>query len=453
MPRRAPSTVAHTGEQASAGKHGSSSRQKLSKKGSVQAALELLRSLFRGSALRQLSPLAALAVASTALKHFNAVTQGQIFGAVFLGDSRVFVRLLARNLLLAAGTATIDSTKTFAEGTYALRWRTALTTQIHDAFFSGTVYYRLAQLDRRISNPGDRIAGDVPLFTQELSTVVVEGVLASTDAAFFLWQMRKTGGFLSIWAVLGYVTVAGGMVFGLAPNLSRLHGKTRELEGTFRGLHARLSAWAESIAFASGEDAEARNLGTAFNKLKSQTEAVLWRTAWYRVIFDFFVKYVATTFAVGLIIGPFFGGQRSAADSAVAKAATLTAMRYHTDVIIGAFTGVGALAGAGNQIAQLGGYAGRIMHLLKLAREHAQTEAIEARGEDGGSGTMVVGDQIGFNDLTVTTPTGVVLAQNLTLHVPPGKNLPCFSLVDLMWVQFYSNTPERWLQWQAKTYS
>eukprot|EP01047_Picozoa_sp_COSAG01_P099888 COSAG01_NODE_29826_length_628_cov_4.071834_1_plen_63_part_10 len=63
MPRRAPSTVAHTGEQASAGKHGSSSRQKLSKKGSVQAALGLLRSLFRGSALRQLSPLAALAVA------------------------------------------------------------------------------------------------------------------------------------------------------------------------------------------------------------------------------------------------------------------------------------------------------------------------------------------------------------------------------------------------------
>ena len=30
----------------------------------------------------------------------------------------------------------------------------------------------------------------------------------------------------------------------------------------------------------------------------------------------------------------------------VAKAATLAAMRYHTDVIIGAFGGVGALAGS-----------------------------------------------------------------------------------------------------------
>ena len=115
------------------------------------------------------------------------------------------------------------------------------------------------------------------------------------------------------------------------------------MEGRFRGLHARLGAWSESVAFIGGEQAESALVRQSFKALRGQTEAVLWRTAWYRVIFDFFVKYVATSFAIVLVMGPFFGGTRTAADRAVQKAATLASMRYHTDVVIAAFGGVGAL--------------------------------------------------------------------------------------------------------------
>ena len=52
-----------------------------------------------------------------------------------------------------AGTAVIESTKTFAEAGYALRWRHALTGRLHTGYFSGTVFYRLAQIDRRVENP------------------------------------------------------------------------------------------------------------------------------------------------------------------------------------------------------------------------------------------------------------------------------------------------------------
>ena len=320
-------------------------RDKLTKKKSVQRVVRLSRSLLRGSALRQLAPLVALAVGRTALIHATALTQGELFRTVFLGDRATFVRLLARNLLLCLVAALGESTKLFAEGTVALRWREALTGRAHAAFFGGTVYYRLCQLDRRIENAGEVIAGDVPLFTTELSTMVVETCTATTDAVFFMHQVRKTGGVLSIVAMLGYVAFGGSIVFGLSPNLARMHGRTRELEGRYHSLHARLRQWCEAVAFAAGEAVESSHLAAAFRALSRQTRAVLFRTWWYRVLFDFCVKYVATTFAIGLIIGPFFGGAHGhrAADSLALKAATLGRMRYHTDVIIHAFHGVGTV--------------------------------------------------------------------------------------------------------------
>lgn len=398
--------------------------KRLSKKESVKQVVALARSLLRGSAARQVVPLAALAVAHTALTHFTARTQGELFRTVFLGDAPAFVRLLARNLVLCIGAALFESTKLLAEGALALGWRTALTRRSHRAFFTGTVYYRLGQLDRRIENVGELIAGDVPLFTTELSTMLVETCTSTTDAAFFLHQMRKTGGTQSVLAMLGYVVVGGTVVFGLSPNLARMHARTRQLESRYHALHARLRQWCEAVAFAGGEVVEALHLKRAFEAVTKHTRGVLFRMWWYRVIFDFFVKYVATTFSVYLIMGPFIMGPRGhkSSDSLARKAATLGRMRYHTDVIIHAFGGVGALAGVLNQLGQLGGYAQRITQLLTVTSELADAEVVElamaakARTIDDGRG-------IGFEALTVETPTGAVLVKDLTLRVQPGINL------------------------------
>lgn len=398
--------------------------KRLSKKESVKQVVALGRSLLRGSAARQIVPLAALAVAHTTLTHFTALTQGELFRTVILGDRPAFVRHLARNLVLCIGAALLQSTKTLAEGALALGWRSALTRRSHRAFFTGTVYYRLGQLDRRIENAGELIAGDVPLFTTELSTMLVETCSATTDAAFFLHQMRKTGGTQSVLAIFGYVVVAGTVVFGLSPNLARMHGRTRELESRYHALHARLRQWCEAVAFAAGEVVEATHLKRAFQAVAAHTGSVLFRMWWYRVIFDFFVKYIATTFSVYLILGPFIMGTRGhkSNDSLARKAATFGRARYHTDVIIHAFGGVGSLAGVLNRLGQLGGYAQRITQLLDVTTELADAEAAElattakARTTDDGRG-------IGFEALTVETPTGAVLVKDLTLRVQPGVNL------------------------------
>ena len=78
MGKGPPSTISSAGDQMN-GKQGSLSeadrRTKTTKQKSVKDVLALLRSLFRGSALAQLAPLAGLAVAKTALKHVSARTQ------------------------------------------------------------------------------------------------------------------------------------------------------------------------------------------------------------------------------------------------------------------------------------------------------------------------------------------------------------------------------------------
>lgn len=52
---------------------------------------------------------------------------------------------------------------------------------------------------------------------------------------------------------------------------------------------------------------------------------------------DFFLKYLASTWAVVLIIGPFFGGHLRPEDNVRGRAAMLSDMRYHTSVIISLF--------------------------------------------------------------------------------------------------------------------
>ena len=83
------------------------------------------------------------------------------------------------------------------------------------------------------------------------------------------------------------------------------------------------------------------------------------------------------------------------------------------------------LAGVANQLGQLGGYATRITDLLTVTKELAATEAAElaAAAQDSADAGGNDSQEIGFDGLTVATPTGAVLVRDLTLRVPPGKNL------------------------------
>ena len=88
---------------------------------------------------------------------------------------------------------------------------------------------------------------------------------------------------------------------------------------------------------------------------------------------DFFLKYLATTWAVVLIIGPFFGGHLRPADTIRGRAAMLSNMRYHTSVIIALFSSLGVLGASGKKLMKLGAYADRIADTQQAVRSIAHS--------------------------------------------------------------------------------
>jgi len=71
------------------------------------------------------------------------------------------------------------------------------------------------------------------------------------------------------------------------------------------------------------------------------------------MIQDCFLKYLGATFAVVLIIGPFFGGKMRPDSSTLGRAKMLSNMRYHTSVIISLFLAMGTLASSSRRLSRV----------------------------------------------------------------------------------------------------
>ena len=94
-------------------------------------------------------------------------------------------------------------------------------------------------------------------------------------------------------------------------------------------------------------------------------------------------RYLAATWAVLLIIGPFFTGHLRPDDSMRGRASMLANMRYHTSVIIVLFQSLGALAGASHSASKLGGFAHRIVAMQDISRTIAQGALMQLHGIQG----------------------------------------------------------------------
>uniref|UniRef100_A0A7I4B8A9 ABC transporter domain-containing protein n=1 Tax=Physcomitrium patens TaxID=3218 RepID=A0A7I4B8A9_PHYPA len=154
---------------------------------------------------------------------------------------------------------------------------------------------------------------------------------------------------------------------------------------------------------------------------------VLHTQLWFGIIQDFVLKYLGSTFAVDLIIEPFFSGSLRPDGSTLGRAQMLSLMRYHTSVIISLFQAMGTLTSNTRKLGRLSGYADRICELMSVSKElRIAGGSATIQNKDTGS-CFVEAPYIEFEGVKllsqVVTPTGNILAENLTLKVEPGSNL------------------------------
>lgn len=367
--------------------------------------------------------LAAIVVLRTALSNRLAKVQGFLFRAAFLRRTPVFLRLIAENLILCLLQSAFLSTTKYLTGTLSLHFRKVLTHHIHADYFQNMTYYKISNVDNRITNPEQRIASDIPRFCSELSDLIREDLTAVSDGLLYTWRLCSYASPKYVLWILAYVTGVGFVIGKLSPAFGTLMAKEQQLEGEYRQLHSRLRSHSESVAFYGGQDREASHIKQRFGNLVRHMSLVLHTNWWFGMIQDFFLKYLGATFAVVLIIEPFFSGNLRPDSSTIGRAEMLSNLRYHTSVIISLFQALGTLSVSSRRLNRLSGYADRIREMMIVARELRLAGGNRAIQNKESGSYFTEASHIEFDGVKVVTPTGNTLVEDLNLKVKPGSNL------------------------------
>lgn len=373
--------------------------------------------------VKNLLSLVATVVLRTALSNRLAKVQGFLFRAAFLRRAPLFFRLISENIILCFLLSTIHSTSKYITGTLSLHFRKILTKLIHSHYFENMVYYKISHVDGRITNPEQRIASDVPKFCSELSEIVQDDLTAVTDGLLYTWRLCSYASPKYVFWILAYVLGAGAAIRNFSPSFGKLMSKEQQLEGEYRQLHSRLRTHSESIAFYGGERREESHIQQKFKTLVGHMSRVLHDHWWFGMIQDFLLKYLGATFAVILIIEPFFSGHLRPDSSTLGRAEMLSNLRYHTSVIISLFQSLGTLSISARRLNRLSGYADRIYELMAVSRELSLVDEKSSLQRNGSRNCISEANYIEFSNVKVVTPTGNVLVDDLTLRVEPGSNL------------------------------
>eukprot|EP00051_Salpingoeca_urceolata_P007072 m.93906 g.93906 ORF g.93906 m.93906 type:complete len:1288 (+) comp15107_c1_seq1:555-4418(+) len=400
-------------------RQGEESKEKSASKGPrAKTAWQLLKLVWptlRKTVGPRLLALAALHVLQTAVHDNAARLQGEIFRSVFTKDTNRFVRLFGRNVLYHFVVSVLLSTATYMTKTVQLQLFESLNSKLESLYFNALSFYKLVCVDQSVKSPEQVITDDVPNFCKLTASITTDVLKALCDGTYFTWRLAQA---TSPWWASGcwvYAISAVVVVRSVSPPFGKLQSIRLKLDEAVRMCLANMRSHAQAITAYGGESRELALLNSRFSSLTAHISKVF-RIQWsFGMLEDFVVKYCASTVAMIIILGPFFGQSR--ATTRAANADVLAKMRYVVSVIIHQLTAIAGLALCLRKGMKLAGYAKRIGGLV------SSLEDINKRAADSNEISVKEGSTIAFEDVTVTTPTGHTLLEHLNLKVEPGTNL------------------------------
>ena len=196
----------------------------------------------------------------------------------------------------------------FLQSKVSIAFRTRLTRYIHDLYLNDNLnYYKLLNLDGGIGQGADQfICNDLTLFTDAAASLYSAVGKPLVDLCVFNYQLSRSLGPFALTAILTNYFITATALRRLSPPFGKLKAVEGRREGDFRGLHARLIANAEEVAFYGGADMEKNYLDKGFKDLKVWMEGIYRLKIRYNMLEDFVLKYSWSAFGYLIVSLPVF---------------------------------------------------------------------------------------------------------------------------------------------------
>jgi ATP-binding cassette subfamily D (ALD) protein 2 len=382
-------------------------------------------------------------VIRTFLSIYVAKLDGRIVQTLVNRDARGFFYNMCFWLGVAFPATYINSMIRFLESKLSIAFRTRLVQYSYDLYFQNQTYYRVSNLDSRLSNADQCLTEDINRFCAFLAHIhsqISKPLLDIILIAFQLLALAKEKGIsrrqtllpaLGTWVVV-YLTAR--FLKWIQPPFGRLTAEQAKLEGDLRFVHSRLIANAEEIAFYNGQKVEKSVLQRAYLSLVKHMNYIFWCRIPYNMFEGFFMKYVWGAAGMLLIAIPAFFFETKSKENVTLETISTRTRDYITSrgLLLSAAEAIERIMLAFKEIAELAGYTSRVYEMIEVFKEVGndvyRKQTVKGSGDQNNvdmkqRGIVEEGDHIKFENVPIISPNGDVLVESLSFEIKRGMHL------------------------------
>lgn len=381
--------------------------------GRLKLLLSIVVPSYKSLEFAQLIALAIIVISRTLLSNWLSSLSGDISKNLLELDFRSFVHHLGLSSTLSFASALLAPTLKYLIDKLSLEWRVSLTKYIHKKYLNNLMYYKTANLTTDIPNPDQILTQDVQKFCDGMCGLYANLLKPMADLMLYTYKLVEIAGIAAPACILGYTLFSFVFITMIRPPFSLMTSRYQNLEGNFRYCHIRSATNGESIAFYGGDELEKTVADQSFMELYKHKQRVNKAHMFFGIFNDFFVfnlpgsvSWLITTMPV------FFGDLRH-----VSRGELAGQLRYLAAVISHEFQAIGEVIHLHTRLTEIAGYTNNVCKLLD------SIDDIDAADRAKKSGKIVPGETIKFEGVTLVTPTGVKLAEDVNFEIAQGRNM------------------------------
>ncbi|OOF79756.1 ABC transporter ATP-binding protein [Rodentibacter caecimuris] len=324
----------------------------------------------------------------------------------------VFWQQMVLFCIIATSSVSTYLASYYVEQRFVIDWITWLNDELAGKWMANRAYYKTQYLSANLDNPDQRIQQDIQSYvktTLSLSTGVIDAVTSMISYTILLWGLAGPMMFFGIeiphmmvFLVFAYVIFTTLIAFRLGRPLINLNFANERLNANYRYSLIRIKEYAESIAFYAGEKVEQNQLYHQFRSVIKNMWNIVFRTLKFSG-FNIVVTQVSVVFPLLIQVGRYFEKQIKLGD------------------LIQTLQVFGQLHS--NLSFFRSSYDNFASYKATLNRLTGFTYAIDMANRESKTDIQVSEKDVIFEHLSIKSPFGQTLIENLNLVLPQGASL------------------------------
>lgn len=335
----------------------------------------------------------------------------------------------------------VNNTLKYALGELKLRLRTNLTKYLYDEYLKGFTFYKMSNLDNRISNADQLLTVDVDKFCETFTDLYSNISKPTLDIVIYVYRLTTGLGGETPGIMMLYLLISGVFLTWLRRPTGRMTVVEQKLEGEFRYINSRLITNSEEIAFYHGNQREKLTLLASFHKLTEHVRRFLEFKVLIGVADNIIAKYIATVVGFYAVSMPFLNENHPTLAKSSAQERFGIYYTYGR-MLVKLAEAIGRLVLAGREMTRLAGFTSRVTEILKVLKDlnsgkYERTMVTDGKENESqktvnknalplipGAGRIIFQDNIiKFDQVPLITPNGDVLVEELSFEVRSGMNV------------------------------